>query len=135
MILSSAPPSSEAEIPPKPKEPTIVPSSSLVAATTSVELKPASSRLATEVAVIFFRTVSVAVSPVSAELLGRYSFLPLSDLTRLLTMTLMTLMVSVELVRPMEESLDWEPLMMWGNRTTSSVLLSVLESVTACFAA
>ena len=72
----------------------------------SSELRPASSKLDTEVAVIFLNMVSVAVAPLSAEELGKYSLLPLTDLTMLLTITLTTLIVSEELEIPIEESLD-----------------------------
>ncbi len=71
VILSSAPPISEAVIPLEPSELTMVPTNSLEAVPMSVELRPASSRLATEAAVIPLSTVSVAVAPVSAELPGR----------------------------------------------------------------
>ena len=93
VILSSAPPNSDKVRPPEPRDPTIVPTSSLEAVPISVELKPASSRFATDVEVIFLRTVSVAVDPDSAEALGRLVLLPLMDLTRLLTMTLITLII------------------------------------------
>jgi len=49
-----------------------------------------------DVEVILLRTVSVAVDPDSADALGRLALLPLIDLTRLLPMTLMTLIVSDE---------------------------------------
>ena len=71
MIFSRAPPISVAEIPPEPREPTTVSTSSLEAVPISAELKPASSRLATDVEVILFKTVSVAVESLSAEVLGR----------------------------------------------------------------
>ena len=114
MILSIAPPSSVNESPPEPREPTTVPTSSLEAVPISVELKPASSRFATDVEVIFFRTVSVAVDPDSAEALGRYSLLPLMDLTRLLPMTLMTLIVSDEFESPTVANLPCDPSMILG---------------------
>ena len=71
VILSSAPPNSDEVSPPKPREPTTVSTSWLEALPISVELKPASSRFATDVEVILLRTVSVAVDPDSAEALGR----------------------------------------------------------------
>ena len=42
----------------------------------------------------------MAVDPDSAEVLGRLELLPLMDLTRLLTITLMTLIVSDEFESP-----------------------------------
>ena len=96
MIFSRAPPISVEEIPPEPREPTTVPTSSLEAVPISAELKPASSRLEMDVEVILHRTVSVAVDPDSADALDRLALLPLIDLTRLLPMTLMTLIVSDE---------------------------------------
>ena len=114
MILSNAPPSSVDERPPEPREPTTVSTSSLEALPISVELKPASSRLAMDVEVILLRTVSVAVDPDSAEALGRYSLLPLMDLTRLLPMTLMTLIVSDEFESPTVANLPCDPSMILG---------------------
>ena len=73
VILSNAPPNSDEESPPDPREPTTVSTSSLEALPISVELKPASSRFATDVEVILLRTVSVAVDPDSAEALGSLS--------------------------------------------------------------
>ena len=111
MILSSAPPNSDKVRPPEPMDPTIVPTSSLEALPISVELKPASSRFATDVEVILLRTVSVAVDPDSAEVLGRLALLPLTDLTRLLAITLMTLIVSDEFESPTVASLPCDPSM------------------------
>ena len=111
MILSRAPPNSDEESPPEPREPTTVSTSSLEAVPISVELKPASSRFATDVEVILLRTVSVAVDPDSAEALGSLSLLPLMDLTRLLPMTLMTLIVSDESESPTVASLPCDPSM------------------------
>ena len=109
MILSRAPPNSVEERPPDPREPTTVPTSSLEAVPTSVGLKPASSRLETDVEVILLRTVSVAVDPDSAEALGSLVLLPLMDLTRLLPITLMTLIVSEEFESPTVASLPCDP--------------------------
>ena len=51
--------------------------------------------------------IEATSSPViSAEELGRYWLLPLTDLTILLTITLMTLIVSSELEIPIEDSFD-----------------------------
>ncbi|MDP7096864.1 MAG: hypothetical protein QGI04_06240, partial [Candidatus Poseidoniia archaeon] len=82
----------------------MVPTSSLDAFPISEELKPASSRFETEVEVIFLKIVSVAVAPDSAEVLGKYWLRPLTDLTMLLTITLMTLMASEESESPRSES-------------------------------
>ena len=71
VILSSAPPNSDELIPPDPREPTTVSTSSLEALPISAELKPASSRLATDVEVILLNTVSVGVDPDSVEELDR----------------------------------------------------------------
>ena len=103
MILSSAPPISDEEIPPEPSEPTAVPTNSLDAFPMSDEVRPASSKFETEVEVIFLKIVSVAVAPDSAELLGRYWLRPLTDFTILLTITLMTLMASEESDNPRSE--------------------------------
>ena len=114
VILSSVPPISVEDIPPDPREPTTVPTSSLDACPISVELRPASSRFETEAAVIFLKMVSVAVAPVSAEVLGKYSLRPLTDLTILLTITLMTLMASEESESPRSESFPCAPSMILG---------------------
>ena len=114
MILSMAPPSSVEESPPEPREPTTVSTSSLEALPISVGLKPASSRFATDVEVIFLRTVSVAVDPDSADVLGRLALLPLIDLTRLLPITLMTLIVSDEFESPTVASFPCDPSMILG---------------------
>ena len=135
VILSSAPPNSDEERPPEPRDPTTVPTSSLEAVPISVELKPASSKFATDVEVIFLRTVSVAVDPDSAEALGSLSLLPLMDLTRLLTMTLMTLIVSDEFERPTVASLPCDPSMILGMSLIRSSELSRLAVVTAAVAA
>ena len=135
MILSNAPPSSVDERPPEPREPTTVPTSSLEALPISVELKPASSRLAMDVEVILLRTVSVAVDPDSAEALGNLSLLPLMDLTRLLTMTLMTLIVSDEFESPTVASFPCDPSMILGMIWMRSSELSRLAAVTAAVAA
>ena len=135
VILSSAPPNSDEESPPDPREPTTVSTSSLEALPISVELKPASSRLATEVEVILFRTVSVAVDPDSAEVLGSLSLLPLMDLTRLFPITLMTLIVSDESESPTVANLPCEPSMILGMIWIRSSELSRLAAVTAVVAA
>ena len=135
MILSIAPPSSVEESPPEPREPTTVSTSSLEAVPISVELKPASSRFATDVEVIFFRTVSVAVDPDSAEALGSLSILPLMDLTRLLAITLMTFIVSDEFESPTVASLPCDPSMILGMIWMRSSELSRLAAVTAEVAA
>ena len=105
VILSRAPPNSDEVRPPEPREPTTVSTSSLEALPISVELKPASSRFATDVEVILLRTVSVSVDPDSADALGRLALLPLIDLTRLLPITLMTLIVYDEFESPTVASL------------------------------
>ena len=135
MILSRAPPNSDEESPPEPREPTTVPTSSLEALPISVELKPASSRFATDVEVILLRTVSVAVDPDSAEALGRLELLPLMDLTRLLTITLMTLIVSDEFESPTVASFPCDPSMILGMIWMRSSELSRLDAVTAAVAA
>ena len=135
MILSSAPPNSDKVRPPEPRDPTIVPTSSLEAVPISVELKPASSRLETDVEVILLRTVSVAVDPDSAEALGSLSLLPLMDLTRLLTITLMTLIVSDEFESSTVSNLPCDPSMILGMRLIRSSELSRLAAVTAAVAA
>ena len=84
---------------------------------------------------IFFRTVSVAVEPDSAEALGRLVLLPLMDLTRLLTITLMTLIVSDEFERPTVASLPCDPSMILGMSLIRSSELSRLAVVTAAVAA
>jgi len=135
VILSSAPPNSVAETPLEPKEPTTVSTSSLEALPISVEFKPASSRFATDVDVIFLRTVSVAVDPDSAEVLGSLSLLPLMDFTRLLLITLITLIVSDEFERPTVASFPCEPSMILGIICIRSSELSRLAVVTAAVAA
>jgi len=135
VILSSAPPNSDEERPPEPREPTTVSTSSLEALPISVELKPASSRFATDVEVILLRTVSVAVDPDSAEALGSLSLLPLMDLTRLLTITLMTLIVSDEFESPTVASFPCDPSMILGMIWIRSSELSRLDAVTAAVAA
>ena len=55
VIFSRAPPISDEERPPEPRDPTTVPTSSLEALPISVELKPASSRFATDVEVILLQ--------------------------------------------------------------------------------
>ena len=135
VILSSAPPNSDEERPPEPREPTTVSTSSLEALPISVELKPASSRFATDVEVILLRTVSVAVDPDSAEALGSLSLLPLMDLTRLLPITLMTLIVSDEFESPTVASLPCDPSMILGMIWMRSSELSRLDAVTAAVAA
>ena len=135
MIFSRAPPISVEEIPPEPREPTTVPTSSLEAEPISAELKPASSRFATDVEVILLRTVSVAVDPDSAEALGRLELLPLIDLTRLLTITLMTLIVSDEFESSTVANLPCDPSMILGMSLIRSSELSRLAVVTAAVAA
>ena len=135
MIFSRAPPISVAEIPPEPRAPTTVSTSSLEAVPISVELKPASSRLATDVEVILLRTVSVAVDPDSAEALGRLELLPLMDLTRLLPITLMTLIVSDEVESPTVASLPCVPSIILGIIWIKSSELSRLAAATAAVAA
>ena len=136
MILSRAPPSSVAESPPQPREPTTVSTSSLEALPISVELKPASSRFATDVEVILLRTVSVAVDPDSADALGRLALLPLIDLTRLLPITLITLIVSSdEIESPTVASLPCVPSIIVGIIWIKSAELSWLAAVTAAVAA
>ena len=105
MILSRAPPNSVEVRPPEPRDPTIVPTSSLEAVPISAELKPASSRLEMDAEVILLRTVSVTVDPESAEVLSRLELLPLIDLTRLLPITFITLIFSDELESPTVASL------------------------------
>ena len=135
MIFSRAPPISDEESPPEPRDPTTVPTSSLEALPISVELKPASSRFATDVEVIFLRTVSMAVDPDSAEALGSLSLLPLMDLTRLLAITLMTFIVSDEFESPTVASLPCDPSMILGMIWMRSSELSRLAAVTAAVAA
>jgi len=130
-----APPSSVEESPPEPREPTTVSTSSLEALPISVGLKPASSRFATDVEVIFLRTVSVAVDPDSADALGRLALLPLIDLTRLLPITLMTLIVSDEFESPTVASFPCDPSMILGMIWIRSSELSRLDAVTAAVAA
>ena len=79
--------------------------------------------------------VSVTVAPLSAEELGRYWLLPLTDLTMLLTITLMTLIVSVELESPAEASLVWAPSMIFGITWIKSSELPIPASLTAVVAA
>ena len=135
VILSSAPPNSDEESPPDPREPTTVSTSSLEALPISAELKPASSRLATDVEVILFRTVSVAVEPDSAEALGRLALLPLMDLTRLLPITLMTLIFSDDSEGPTVANLPCDPSMILGMISMRSFELSRLAAFTAAVAA
>ena len=135
MIFSIAPPSSVAETPPEPMEPTTVSTSSLEAAPISVELKPASSRLATDVEVILLRTVSVTVDPDSADALGSLSLLPLIDLTRLLPITLITLIFSDEFESPTVANSPCAPSMILGMIRIRSSELSRLAAVTAAVAA
>ena len=130
-----APPSSVEESPPEPRDPTTVPTSSLEAVPISVELKPASSKFATDVEVIFLRTVSVAVDPDSADALGSLSLLPLMDLTRLFPITLMTLIASNEFESPTVASLPCDPSMILGMIWIRSSELSRLAAVTAAVAA
>ena len=137
MIFSRAPPISVAEIPPEPREPTTVSTSSLEAVPISAELKPASSRLATDVEVILLKTVSVAVESLSAEALGRLTLLPLTpiDLTRLLPITLITLIVSDEFESPTVASLACVPSIILGIIWIKSSELSRLAAATAAVAA
>ena len=135
MIFSRAPPISVAEIPPEPREPTTVSTSSLEAVPISAELKPASSRFATDVEVILLRTVSVAVDPDSADALGSLSLLPLIDLTRLLPITLITLIVSDEFESPTVASLPCVPSIILGIIWIKSSELSRLAAATAAVAA
>ena len=135
MIFSRVPPISVTEIPPEPREPTTVSTSSLEAVPISAELKPASSRLATDVEVILLKTVSVAVESLSAEALGRLALLPLIDLTRLLPITLITLIVSVEVDSPTVASLACVPSIILGMIWMRSSELSRLAAVTAAVAA
>ena len=135
VILSRAPPNSDEESPPEPRDPTTVPTSSLEAVPISVELKPASSKFATDVEVIFLRTVSVAVDPDSADALGSFSLLPLMDLTRLFPITLMTLIASNEFESPTVASLPCDPSMILGMIWIRSSELSRLAAVTAAVAA
>ena len=138
MIFSRAPPISVAEIPPEPREPTTVSTSSLEAVPISAELKPASSRLATDVEVILLKTVSVAVESLSAEALGRLAILPVMpiDLTRLLPITLITLIVSDEFESPTTvASLPCVPSIILGIILIKSSELSRLAAATAAVAA
>ena len=136
MIFSRAPPISVAEIPPEPREPTTVSTSSLEAVPISAELKPASSRLATDVEVILLKTVSVAVESLSAEALGRLTLLPLTpiDLTRLLTITFITLIDSA-LEIPRSDILPCAPSTIVGISAIRSSELSRLAAVTFAVAA
>jgi len=77
----------------------------------------------------------VAVDPDSAEALGRLSLHPLMDLTRLLPMTLMTLIVSDEFESPTVASLPCDPSMILGMIWMRSSELSRLAAVTAAVAA
>jgi len=138
VIFSRAPPISVAEIPPEPREPTTVSTSSLEAVPISAELKPASSRLATDVEVILLKTVSVAVESLSAEALGRLAILPVMpiDLTRLLPITLITLIVSDEFESPTTvASLACVPSIILGIIWIKSSELSRLAAATAAVAA
>ena len=85
--------------------------------------------------VILLRTVSVAVDPDSAEVLGRLVLLPLMDLMRLLPITLMTLIVSAEFESPTVASLACDPSMILGMSWIRSSELSRLAVVTAVVAA
>ena len=84
--------------------------------------------------VILFRTVSVAVDPDSAEALGRLALLPLMDLTRLLPITLMTLIFSDDSEGPTVANLPCDPSMILGMIWIKSSELSRLAAVTAAVA-
>ena len=77
----------------------------------------------------------MAVDPDSAEALGSLSLLPLMDLTRLLPITLMTLIVSDEFESPTVASLPCDPSMILGMIWMRSSELSRLDAVTAAVAA
>ena len=83
---------------------------------------------------ILFRTVSVAVDPDSAEVLGSLSLLPLMDLTRLLPITLMTLIFSDDSESPTVANLPCDPSMILGMIWIKSSELSRLAAVTAAVA-
>ena len=84
--------------------------------------------------VILFSTVSVAVDPDSAEVLGSLSLLPLMDLTRLLPITLMTLIFSDDSEGPTVANLACDPSMILGMIWIKSSELSRLAAVTAAVA-
>jgi hypothetical protein len=109
--------------------------SSLEAAPISVELKPASSRLATDVEVLLLRTVSVTVDPDSADALGSLSLLPLIDVTRLLPITLITLIFSDEFESPTVANSPCAPSMILGMIRIRSSELSRLAALTDAVAA
>jgi hypothetical protein len=88
---------------------------------------------ATEVAVINFNTVSFAVKPVSAEALGRYSLLSLSDLHRLLSITFITLTDSA-LETPRSDIFVCAPSTILGISAIKSSELSRLAAVTVAAA-
>jgi len=77
----------------------------------------------------------VAVDPDSAEALGRLELLPLIDLTRLLPITLMTLIISDEFESPTVASFPCDPSMILGMIWMRSSELSRLDAVTAAVAA
>ena len=77
----------------------------------------------------------MAVDPDSAEALGRLALLPLIDLTRLLPITLMTLIVSDEFESPTVASFPCDPSMILGMIWMRSSELSRLAAVTAAVAA
>ena len=77
----------------------------------------------------------MAVDPDSAEALGRLELLPLMDLTRLLPITLMTLIVSDEFESPTVASFPCDPSMILGMIWMRSSELSRLAAVTAAVAA
>ena len=83
---------------------------------------------------MILKIVSNAVKPESTELLGRYWFRPFTDLTMLLTITLMTLMASNESESPIEESLVWVPSIIFGNSWMRSAELLRPASLTDCLA-
>ena len=117
-----------------PREPITVSTISLDAVPTSEDPRPASSMNATEVAVINFNTVSFAVKPDSAEVLGRYSLLSLRDLHRLLTITFITLIDSA-LETPRSDILPCAPSTIVGISAIKSSELSRLAAVTVVAAA
>ena len=134
LIFSIAPESSDELIPHDPREPITVSTISLDAVPTSDAPIPASSICETDFAVITFRTVSFTDKPVSAEALGRFALLPSMDLTRLLAITLMTLIDSA-LEIPRSDILPCAPSTILGIRAIKSSELSRLAAVTVVFAA
>ena len=76
-----------------------------------------------------------AVDPDSAEVLGKLELLPLMDFTRLLPITLMTLIVSDESESPTVASLPCVPSMILGMIWIKSSELSRLAAATAAVAA